>query len=687
MKNCFILFGLIFFLQSLAAQSPTCHSKIETKLNSITDLNEPVDVLVILNEQADLSEASAMKSKPEKTWFVFNTLQKTAERTQERLRGFLKNEGVYYNSLFILNAIHVKATAKILCQIAEMPEVKFIANNPSFYNGLNPLQMETLGTPIDLRAGGVTWGIAKIGADQVWALGYKGQDVVIGGQDTGYQWDVAPNKSKYRGYDAGTDLADHNYNWHDAIHIVDTHNTGTNPCGLDLSVPCDDNAHGTHTMGTMIGGGDENADSIGVAPSAKWIGCRNMERGWGTPVTYIECFQWFLAPTDLSNSNPDIMLAPDVINNSWGCPTSEGCNTTAIAWMETVVSNVRAAGIVPVVSAGNSGPNCSTVTDPAAIYAQSFTIGASSSTDAIASFSSRGPVATDGSGRLKPDVVAPGVGVKSVVPGGTFASWNGTSMAGPHVAGVVALMISANPALAGNVDTITAILKETATTLTSAQSCGIYSGSEVPNAVFGYGRIDALAAVNRALTTVLDINLINFKVYKKSDFLEIEWKVENQDGVVDYTIQRSANGYVFEDVKIVDVDMNFGLATSYNKQDKPLNAGKYYYRLKTKYQGGKIDYSKMISVDFGAKNTFFQLFPNPFKDAIAIKLYNTNSYYYDLKLIDLAGKILVSQRIFTDPQETSISLTGLRNIPVGVYTLMIQNSLESQAVKCIKIID
>ena len=126
---------------------------------------------------------------------------------------------------------------------------------------------------------------------QVWAMGYKGQGVVIAGEDTGYQWEHPALKNTYRGWDGTT--ADHNYNWHDAIHeISPLHNDpmpdpSLNSCGLDVQYPCDDGSHGTHTMGTMIG--EEGPNQIGVAPGAKWMACRNMERGYGSPTTYIEC--------------------------------------------------------------------------------------------------------------------------------------------------------------------------------------------------------------------------------------------------------------------------------------------------------------------------------------------------------------------------------------------------------------
>jgi len=245
--------------------------------------------------------------------------------------------------------------------------------------------------------------------------------------------------------------------------------------------------------------GYDGADNyIGLAPAAKWIGCRNMERGWGLHTTYIECFEWFLAPTDLTNGNANPDLAPHVINNSWSCPSEEGCNNSNFEAMRIAVYNLRMAGVVVVVSAGNSGPACASISAPAAIFNEAFVVGASNALDSMAIFSSRGPVMTDSSGRMKPNVVAPGVNVRSCVLNGGYASYNGTSMAGPHAAGAVALLISAAPELAGKVDLIEEIFEQTATPLLHPQSCGGLLAESKPNHISGWGRIDLW----RALTIV-----------------------------------------------------------------------------------------------------------------------------------------------------------------------------------------
>jgi len=188
-------------------------------------------------------------------------------------------------------------------------------------------------------------------------------------------------------------------------------------------------------MGTLVGD-DGAGNQIGMAPGARWIGCRNMDsKGYGFPATYLTCFEFFLAPYPLDGTpdqgNPE--LGPDVTNNSWSCPVYEGC-----AWdtLQAAVEAQRAAGIFTVVAAGNnSSGGCSTISEPPALYDAAYTVGATTSNDTIASFSRRGPVTIDGSGRLKPDLSAPGVNIRSSVPGGWYQVNQGTSMAAPHVAG------------------------------------------------------------------------------------------------------------------------------------------------------------------------------------------------------------------------------------------------------------
>jgi serine protease AprX len=446
------------------------------------------EFLVILRDQVDLSAAASLESKLEKGTFVFETLSQFAATTQKPIRAFLDAAGVEYHSFWIVNMLWVRGDALILEQIAQRDDVRGIRPNPVVK--LDEPEISQAAAPLAIS--GIEWNISQIEAPLVWNLGYTGEGIIIGGQDTGYDWDHPALKEQYRGWDGAS--ADHNYNWHDTV------TSGGGICGPNTLEPCDDHGHGTHTMGTMVG---DDADTIGgtnqigVAPGARWIGCRNMNVGVGTPASYAECYQWFIAPTDLNNEHPEPSKAPHVINNSWGCPTSEGCTEPDV--LLAVVQAVRAAGIVTVHSAGNSGPFCETVDEPAAIYAESFTIGATDSSDVIASFSSRGPVTVDLSNRLKPNVSAPGVSIRSSTLGGGYGIKSGTSMAGPHVTGLVALLLSANPGLIGQVSEIETIIEQTALPRTTTQTCGNVPGSQIPNNTYGWGRVDAWAAVRSTL--------------------------------------------------------------------------------------------------------------------------------------------------------------------------------------------
>ncbi len=428
--------------------------------------NGRAEVLVVFAEKADLRAAGAQPTRRARGRFVYEALTQVARRSQGGLRALLDARKISYRAHYLGNMIRLEVDRQLLDQIARRPEVARIERNPEV-QALDPMPA---GEPEAVST--IEWNLTEVGAPTLWAGGYKGGGAVVATADTGVAWEHPALKPHYRGWDGIS--ADHAYNWHDAI--------------AGQAAPLDQHGHGTHVTGIMIG--DDNAgNQIGVAPEAQWIGCRNMNAsGIGSPSSYTECFEFFVAPYP-AGGDPMVDglpgMAPDVINNSWTCPASESCSWNTL---RRIVEQVRAAGILVVSAAGNGGSaGCSSISQPPAIYDASLSVGATSSNDSIASFSSRGPVVVDASGRLKPDLAAPGVGVRSSLPGGTYASFNGTSMAAPHVAGVTALLLSANPALSGLPDRLEAVLLAGARPMTAVVECGGESPGVVPNNTFGTG--------------------------------------------------------------------------------------------------------------------------------------------------------------------------------------------------------
>ena len=477
--------------------------KVNPDLAQAARSHGQVEALIVLVDQATptIAPLSADADYKQRRRALVQALRTRADRQQLSLRIWLESRGIAYRAFWIANMLQATLSADDLEALAARPEVARLETNPSITAKLPQPERAAMTEPRSDATLAVEWGVAKIRAPEVWAAGISGQGVVIGGADTGYRWAHAALQPHYRGW-SGT-AADHNYNWHDAIHAANSQ------CPADSPAPCDDSGHGTHTAGTFAGG-DGGANQIGVAPGAKWIGCRNMNAGNGTPATYIECMQWMMAPTDLAGNNPDPDLAPDIISNSWGCPASEGC--TVGNELAQAVSNVTAAGILFVAAAGNAGPQCATIQDAPATYATAFTVGATDINDRLASYSSRGPLTAN---RMqtrtyqgKVDISAPGSNVRSAYSATGYSSLNGTSMATPHVAGAAALVMSAAPWLKGQPEVVMQLLRQTAqrtgitnTSTQANQTCVRWTAADWPNPMIGWGRLDAFAAYQAAVQT------------------------------------------------------------------------------------------------------------------------------------------------------------------------------------------
>lgn len=569
----------------LCAGTFTTAQSISQSVLDQFEFKETVDCIIVMKDQLDLYGSTNGMTKDQKATYVYDRLEAHATNSQNSLLRDLANMEVTYRSFHIFNGVQAELTLSQAQRIfGDHSILEIVYNQPAM---MANVQKEQSNQTASREA---EWGIKQINADSVWRMGYQGDGITVGGQDTGYDFDNSLLLQKYRGTEG--DSVDHNYNWHDAIfelnpmHGDSINDPSFNPCGFLSDEPCDDVGHGTHTMGTMVGSGDDN--DIGVAPAASWIGCRNMDRGYGKPSTYTECFEWFLAPTDLDGMNPDPTKAPHVINNSWGCPPIEGCDQSNWNFMETAVNNLTAAGTVVVVSAGNDGNDgCNSIRNPSAIFENSFVVGATNNQDLKAGFSSIGPVVIDSSFRLKPDVVAPGVQVRSMWLNEQLRNLNGTSMAGPHVAGAVALIINANPQLAGQVDEIKEIIKSTCVPLIDSTECHGDLALETPNFYFGNGRIDVLAAVQRALefTSTIEENTLAVIAYPNPN-----------SGRFVIEASQELNP---EDIKIIDINGRLIKSEVSSKSNRSVEVeingnGVYFYQIQ---RGAGLASGKIIITD------------------------------------------------------------------------------------------
>ena len=405
-----------------------------------------------MGEQANLEHAPAADRLAHRRAIV-ERLQSTAERTQSSARALLRQERLAgrvasFKPLWIVNAIAVQGTRQAFWALAADPGIRIILQDKVFHlpeTGQTP--------PASLQTDEAQWHVKRIQADRAWeALGMTGEGVIVANLDSGVDWQHPDLKAAYRGY-TGKPLPTHAGNWY---------------CATDegYAYPGDGQGHGTHTMGTMVG-----QNGIGVAPGARWIAAKIFNNQGLAYESWIhDGFQWVLAP------NGDPALAPDVVNNSWG--NRNGSDATFLADIQAL----RAAGILPVFAAGNGGPADRTIWTPASLQ-PSLAVGATDRDDLVALFASRGPSPW---GEVKPEVSAPGVNILSSLPGGAHGLKDGTSMAAPQVAGAVALMLQANPALSP--DQVEAILTGTAQPL----------GEASPNNEYGWGLLNAYAAVQQA---------------------------------------------------------------------------------------------------------------------------------------------------------------------------------------------
>jgi subtilisin family serine protease len=476
-------------LLSGAAQAGIIDPAFDRYLGTVPE-DTQVSVIIYMRDQVPLAALDSQlraqnASRAVRHEQVITSLQAKAVETQAPLLADLASRQAMgtvrgFTPYWIANLVVAQMTAGNVREVAAREDIEIIYKN--FTVSLiepvkNPASSDD---PEQLAA--ATPGMCAINVRRVWSeLGITGTGRLIAGLDTGVDGTHVALAARWRGLDAGV-LPQHA--WRDALG--------------NTTFPSDNHSqsHGTHTMGTMCGLGIAAQESIGVAFSAKWIACNAINQGVGpafdSDVT--GAFQWFADPDGNPGTTEDV---PDVVQNSWGVFEGLGYPNCDSRWWG-VIDGCEAAGVAVVFSAGNEGPGAASLRSPAdriTSPTNAFSIGAVTAQTtpctfpyAIASFSSRGPSGCDGL-TIKPEVVAPGVNVRSSIRNNLYGPLSGTSMAGPHVSGLCALLRQANPDL--DVATLKQIIMDTARD----------EGNPGEDNTYGWGMVDAYAAVLAALET------------------------------------------------------------------------------------------------------------------------------------------------------------------------------------------
>ena len=411
-------------------------------------------VIVTMRGQADLRPVPGV-GRAARQAGIIRSLQGHAATSQRQLVARLRVLGARglvarHTDLWIINGVSVTATPAVIAELARRADVLSVTPDEVPIVPAGPAAAGTSATEAPASSAPTEPSIELGNAPAMWSLGFTGQGVVVANLDSGVDASHPDLAARWRG---GSN------SWFD-------------PYGQHPSTPTDLSGHGTATMGVIVGG-DAGGTSIGMAPGATWIAARIFnDSGTATATAIHSAFQWVLDP----DGNPATADAPQVVNNSWAYGTP-GCNLA----FQPDLQALRAAEIIPVFAAGNFGPGTATSVSPAN-YPEALAVGATSNADVVSSMSGRGPSACGEASTIYPELVAPGVSIHSADLYGLYQTTSGTSLAAPHVAGALALLLSAHPG-------VTASAQASALTASTVDL-----GPVGPDNTYGNGRVDVLAA-------------------------------------------------------------------------------------------------------------------------------------------------------------------------------------------------
>ena len=528
--------GLLIGLLAGGAQAGFITDGLQSQLAQ-KSADDHIKVLVVMKDQTDVKSLdwdlhASKATLAARHQMVLETLQNKARSTQTDLLNTLAADKaggrvLGYTPHWLVNSVVVVATPEAIRELAARPDVERVEAD-LVVELIEPLvsDKELPSAKAD-RGIGITPGLGAINAPRVWnELGIDGTGVVIGMLDTGVDGNHPALSARWRGNFAPAEEC-----WLDAAGLGDT------------SFPVDQHYHGTHVMGTMTGLAAD--DTIGVAPGALWIATNiiNSDAGSAFDNGVIASLEFMADPDGDPLTTDDV---PVVVQNSWG--VNEGftgyydCDSR---WWDAIDA-CEAAGVVLTWSAGNEGSGSETLRSPADRAASPyncFSVGSTIATApyTISDFSSRGPSGCGGTYAMKPEVCAPGSDIYSAEPGGGYQYLSGTSMAGPHVAGVVALMRASNP----NLDVIT--VKE------MLMATAIDLGPEGEDNTYGHGFVDAYQAV---LAVMGGIGTVEGTVTDSGTGLPLEGVlVEKVDGY--NRVTTDASGYYSMTMPAEEITLNF----------------------------------------------------------------------------------------------------------------------------------